>query len=160
MVKTRSASKLEALELARLMEMTPWQRLTLKIDSITMNVAAWAFENKLMLILLYIGRLAIGYVWSATDWFEQVYAIISGKEFTPTDPPKDLTLIKYLGLDELFWFIVSNYTATICVIFPAACMVIYMACKSNSTDSPTRRHTKPAQAKLSSSTKPKQQKIA
>ena len=140
MVKLRSASKREALLQARYEEMTTCQKVMHKLDNYTARISILLFDNLSTLVALVMIYVALQYVHVSTDFFEYLAATLWQREPVWSDPPKSMTLVQFLELDDLYSFC-EGHKAIALALFPALGYVFYLIVRPTAKRSINRPHT-------------------
>ena len=98
------------------------QFILFRFDCLMINVGTFIHKNICTIIAWTVAGVALAYIEASTDTFERIAAFAQQKEPVLSEPPKDVSLAQFLGLDDLFEFvrnnlIVSAVAAVLFVVF-------------------------------------------
>ena len=113
-----------------------------RFDSLVLNVGGFIYRHLYCIVECTVAALALAYIHASSDIFEKILAYMEFREPVLSEPPKNVTLWKFLGLNCLEEFVREN-KAFVAIAVPVIFYLIYCASQprfeSSQTASSNRR---------------------
>ena len=127
---------------ARYNEMSRFQKTMHWLDNFTASVSIMLYDNLTTLVLLVLAYVTLQYVHASTDFFEYLASTLLQREPVWSDPPKSVTLLQYLDLDDFYNFCEGHQRTIAIAMGPTLGFILYLILRPTApTRSTNRPHT-------------------
>jgi uncharacterized membrane protein len=123
-IETRSVVKRRRLEEERTAKMNIFELIIYRFDCLVVNVGMWIYNNLIQLIAFIVFVVSIVYIHVATDSWERLIALTQHRKPILSDPPKNVSLIEFLGLNIVADFVYDHKVLCL-IMIPILITLVY-----------------------------------